>query len=310
MGLSEAPQPATTATHRGDRPVGLGKIEWVPFAPSELPAEQSADDARSLVFDSRPLAEDLEILGEPTLQVRVAADRRVARLAVRLCEVTPANQSWLVTFGLLNFCHRNGHEQPEPCEPGRACDIVVPLNFIAHRFKAGSRIRAAISESLWPLVWPSPESVELTLQLASCRLEIPVRTATEEPEMDIAPAPPLASGAESWPTLEVVEDGPGVRVVETWPEAVDRHADTGLETTSAGPNLDLTMAAGDAASCVWRARQEVSFRRQGWTAEVVSQVAVAASGARFEVSERLTAKLNGETVADIVQPASIVRKLM
>ena len=32
---------------------------------------------------------------------------------------------------------------------------------IAHRFKKGNRIRAAISESLWPLIWPSPQIATL-----------------------------------------------------------------------------------------------------------------------------------------------------
>ena len=51
---------------------------------------------------------DLEILGHPVARIRVAADQPVAKLALRLCEVTPEGKSWLVTYGLL-----------QPHAPGR-----------------------------------------------------------------------------------------------------------------------------------------------------------------------------------------------
>nr|QQZ51070.1 hypothetical protein JKL49_07845 [Phenylobacterium glaciei] len=53
--------PARTVTYVGDKVVGLTKPEWI----DRPPIEQSLDDARSLVFDGEPLAEDLEILGYP-----------------------------------------------------------------------------------------------------------------------------------------------------------------------------------------------------------------------------------------------------
>jgi hypothetical protein len=154
--LQETPQPSQTATLVGDKVVGLAKVEWVPFAPTELPREQSADDAKSLVFDTAPLKRDLEMLGAPALHIRIAGDQEIAKLAVRLCEVGPDGRSWLVCYGLLNLTHRDGDGDPSPLEAGRTYDVAVPLNFTAHRFKAGSRIRIALSEGLWPLVWPSP----------------------------------------------------------------------------------------------------------------------------------------------------------
>ena len=47
----------------------------------------------SLVFDSAPLEQDLEILGYPTAKLRVSADVPVAQCAVRLTEVTPDGKS-------------------------------------------------------------------------------------------------------------------------------------------------------------------------------------------------------------------------
>ena len=99
--------------------VGLGKVEWVPFAPTELPREQSTDDARSLsVRHAHRCRRAWSSLGAGAFRVRVSADQPVAKIAVRICEVTAAGESWLVTYGLLNLTHRDGHEHPKPLEPG------------------------------------------------------------------------------------------------------------------------------------------------------------------------------------------------
>ena len=94
-----------------------------------------------------------------------------------------------MTYGLLNLTHRDGHAAPEPLAPGEPCEINLKLNLIAHRFRAGSRIGLAISESLWPLVWPSPEIATLTFALgdasrlttARCALWRPSRRPSQFP---------------------------------------------------------------------------------------------------------------------------------
>ena len=54
-----------------------------------MPADQRIDDGGSLVFDSAPLTESLEILGAPVLELELASDKPVAMVAVRLCDVAP-----------------------------------------------------------------------------------------------------------------------------------------------------------------------------------------------------------------------------
>ena len=132
-----------------------------------------------------PLHADLEILGHPVARIRVAADQPVAKLALRLCEVTPEGQSWLVTYGLLNLTHRDGDEKPVALVPGHAYDVTIDLSLIAHRFKAGNRIRLALSESLWPLVWPSPRVATLTLTHGASSLDLPVRPMASDPPFPI-----------------------------------------------------------------------------------------------------------------------------
>ncbi len=310
-GLHEAPQPAETVAVAGDRVVGLGKVEWVPFAPTELPREQSADDARSHVFDTPPLPADVEILGAGALKVRVSADKPVAHLAVRVCDVGPDGKSWLVTYGILNLTHRDGDAQPKPLEPGRAYEVTVPLNFTAHSFKAGRRIRAAVSESLWPLVWPSPEVATVTVDLAQTRLELPVRPRPPaEPPMPIALQPPMPADPAGWPRMEIAEAGGAARVVEAWPDHPSEVADVGETLGGGGPNVTLSYDPRHPSSCRWRGEQYARFSRPGWEVAVRAQVTVTADARAFHVEESTVATLNGETVLDRPHVTTIPRRFM
>jgi len=157
----------------GDKVVGLTKPQWVYGRPTEF--EQSPDDRNSLVFDTVPLDHDLEILGYPVAKIRVSADVPVAQIAVRLTEVTPDGKSWLVSYNVLNLTRRDSMENPTALTPGKFYDVELPLYMIAHRFKKGNRVRAAISESLWPLIWPSPQIATLDIALGASHLVLPVR---------------------------------------------------------------------------------------------------------------------------------------
>lgn len=171
--LSRKAGKRTAARYVGDKIVGVTKPQWIYAHPTEL--EQSQDDKNSLVFDSEPLDEDLEILGYPTARIRVSADVPVAQCAVRLTEITPDGKSWLVTYNILNLAHRNSLEEPSPLTSGEFYDVEIPLYYIAHRFARGNRLRIAISAGLWPLIWPSPKIAALNVILGQSHIELPVR---------------------------------------------------------------------------------------------------------------------------------------
>ncbi|HKF60293.1 MAG TPA: CocE/NonD family hydrolase, partial [Dongiaceae bacterium] len=160
----------------------------------DLPFDQRLDDGRAMVFDSAPLPERLEILGAPRVSLELAVDRPSAFLAVRLNEVTPDGASTRITYGLLNLAHRESHEHPEVLEPGKRYRVTVQLNDIAHAFAAGNRIRIAISTAYWPIAWPSPEAVILTVFTGASRLELPRRAP--RPEDAKLPAFPESEGAK------------------------------------------------------------------------------------------------------------------
>jgi hypothetical protein len=132
----------------------------------------------------------LEIVGFPELELELAVYRPLALLCVRLCDVAPEGASLLITRGLLNLAHRDGHESPTPLEPGRRYTVLVGLDAIAHHFRAGHRIRVAVSPTYWPLAWPSPEPVTLTLfPGGDTRLVLPVRPESSDHEAPQLPEP-------------------------------------------------------------------------------------------------------------------------
>src|SRR6202034_962880 len=97
---------------------------------------------------------------------------------------------------------------------GENYDVEVSCYFTAHRFKKGSRIRLALSESLWPMLWPSPRPVELTILTGVSSLTLPVRPmGIAEPPMPIAEIKDRIVAREKTNTLgsssyEVRQSGP------------------------------------------------------------------------------------------------------
>jgi uncharacterized protein len=173
----------------------------------EDPADQRIDDALSACFDGPALEQAFTVLGAPVAALNVASYRENAFVCVRLNELLPSGESLQVTYGILNLTHRNSHESPEPLEPGRRYPVRVQLNDIAHTFAAGSKIRLAVSTAFWPIVWPSPQPVTLTLSTAQSTLALPQR----DPQLSDAKARPLAPPrqARPHPSSLALEPQPG-----------------------------------------------------------------------------------------------------
>jgi putative CocE/NonD family hydrolase len=180
-GVAPAAGRETTLTHRSPLSNGALAGHWCAYgyAP-DLPADQRADDGKSLVFDSAPLTGLIEILGAPVVTIELAVDRPQAQICVRLNDVAPDGASLRVTYGLLNLTHRNSHEDPEALKPGQRYRARVQLNDVAHSFPVGHRIRVVVSTSYWPIAWPSPEPTTLTLFTGASHILLPVRKPRPE----------------------------------------------------------------------------------------------------------------------------------
>ncbi len=176
--LSADPAPPANRVIATPQDVGESAGAWCAYgAGHEQPGDQRADDGRSVVFDSAPLAERTEILGAPVLEATITSDRADALLVARLCDVAPDGASLRVSYGVLNLTHRDGHATPEPVPVGTPVRVRLQLNDCAHAFPAGHCIRLALSTSYWPLVWPSPHAARLVLDSFGSRLHVAAPSA-------------------------------------------------------------------------------------------------------------------------------------
>jgi putative CocE/NonD family hydrolase len=312
-GLTATAGAHTEVRYVGDRIVGLQKPEWLPFPPEGVPGEQTRDDSNSLVFDTAPLESNVEILGHPLARIRVAADQPVAKLALRLCEVTPEGKSWLVTYGILNLTHRGGDERPVALNPGEAYDVTVELSLIAHRFKAGNRIRLAVSESLWPLVWPSPKVATLTLTHGASSLELPVRPVVRDPPFPIPANPPdKKAPAGRTPLVEIAPDGQGFIEIRQDPQSFSYPlADTGTVISgAAGIKELLRIKQGDNESCLWQGERSGGFKRGDWDCTVYSAFKLNSTAESFFIEETVRAAEGGTVIFERTNKAAVKRDLM
>ncbi|MCP4045651.1 MAG: hypothetical protein GY732_06630, partial [Gammaproteobacteria bacterium] len=119
----------------------------------------------------------------------------------------PSGESLQISYGILNLTHRNSHELPEIIEPGKRYRVRVQLNDIAHTFAPGSRLRLAVSTAFWPIVWPSPKPVTLSVFTGASTLSLPVRE-TQPSDSTARPLPP-ARHSRVHPTSTLVDPEPG-----------------------------------------------------------------------------------------------------
>ena len=190
-GLREAPGPESGLELSSPATVGRANPFWGHngLDAPESPGDQRIDDAVSLCFDTEPLQEPLAFFGMPVAHLRLASDRPVAQIGVRLSEVRADGAVNLVSFGLRNLTHDESHETAAPRAPGEAFSASITLNGNAYRFAKGSCIRLALATGMWPIAWPAPEPVKLTLYTGSSRFVLPARRDREADD-DLPPLPP------------------------------------------------------------------------------------------------------------------------
>jgi len=174
-GLVGEPCEAMKFCHSSALVTGVEGGEWTSWgAGAEFGGDQRPDDGQSLCFDTAAIDGDIEIFGSTTLRLSFSVDQPMAMVAVRLCDVFPQGASTRITLGVLNLTHWHSHESPQALVPGETYTATVRLRDIAYTVPRGHKLRLAISTSYWPLTWPSPKPVTLTVHGRS-QLSVPIR---------------------------------------------------------------------------------------------------------------------------------------
>lgn len=200
--LHDEPEPGSEFDqYRYQATVGLAGGFWCPISPPYgMARDQAIDESRSLVYTTEPLAEPLEILGFPRAVLHVSSTAEIAFFVVKISDVAPDGSSTLVSRGVLNATHRLSHSNPEPLTPGEVYELEIPLKVVSWIFKAGHRLRVAISSSDWPTIWPSPQPAINRLFRGSARptriiLPVVEFSTSSSPELQFQPPPVLRTTA-------------------------------------------------------------------------------------------------------------------
>ena len=162
---------------RGD--VGVtGSIWCAADLPFGSPWDQRPDEAHSLVYDVAQPAEELAIAGHVRAQLRVSSSAPVAFLSAKLCDVFLDGTSAMITRGIANLAHRDGHDRPAPMPVDERVDVTIELDATAYIVAPGHRLRLDLAGADFPSSWPPPHAGTLTVDAAASRLVLPV---LEEP---------------------------------------------------------------------------------------------------------------------------------
>ncbi|MFZ8948295.1 MAG: CocE/NonD family hydrolase [Ilumatobacteraceae bacterium] len=174
--LGSSGEPGVVIEGSNEVTVGVRQGSWWGYAqPGQLPSDQRLEEppAFSFVGDATSAT---TVVGFPRVELRLAVDRPVAQVAARLSDVAPDGTTLQISRGLLNLCHRDSDAEPTPVPVGELIDVAFELDFTAHDLPAGHRLRLDLSTSLWPLAWPTPEDVRLTVEVGGqSALVLPVR---------------------------------------------------------------------------------------------------------------------------------------
>ena len=288
---------------------GAAAGDWFSLGvPGDMPLDQRIDDGGALIFVSPPLEQGFEILGNPDLALDLAADRECALVAVRLSDVAPDGASTAFARGVLNLTHRDGHEESAPIEPGRRYRVTVRLQGTAYAVPPGHMLRLSLSAGYWPIVWPSPEPVTLTVYAGAGELRLPERPPRAEDAGLAAFAPPEQATPTKTTTLRkgriertVVRDAVGGetchRLFIDGGEFGDRGKfrvdDIGLEMQHVYTR-ELAIRDDDPLSARATIVQSYETGRDDWRVRIEARARMTSSKAAFHVTADLDA-YEGET---------------
>jgi putative CocE/NonD family hydrolase len=314
------PTPDTGAVQVAS-PIATGVTfgEWCPYGlAGELPADQRPDDGRSVVFDTAPLEDRIEILGAPVVTLELAADKQVAMIAARLEDVAPDGSSTLVTYGLLNLTHRNGSETPEALVPGKPYRVQVILNDAAQAFPSGHRIRLALATSHWPIAWPSPELATITLDMADSSLMLPVRgpstlddTLKDFLHPEEAEGEPVEIDREGGRNRTIAEDPTTGAVTVSVHRERSSYRLSGIDLAFKAATVEhYRIVEGDPSATSVEINTSWQLTRGEWSTRTDLRTEVACTAEAFHISASVTASESGNEVAKRDWTRQIPRRLV
>jgi uncharacterized protein len=264
---------------------GITTGQWCPPPPATGQfLDQSRDDALSATFDGEPLAESVELFGEPVVRFRLRHPGPRALVSVKLQNVAPDGSSQPVTTAASNL------------EVDGETSLELPLMAAGWRFAAGHRIRVAVAVSDWPNLWPLPRVAPLEI-VSAVELELPGlpddAVAFEppgEPLVEIAQPGAKATGRSEWTAVtDVLTGRAGIVTAMRTQDAIP---DEGWSVTESGSRWAM-VGDDDPLTAAVRGTWRYHLKRPGLEAGVHVESTFRATADAFLVDLRLRVTADG-----------------
>jgi putative CocE/NonD family hydrolase len=103
-----------------------------------------------LVYTGEVLKSDLEIAGPVRLRVFMTCSTPDTDLVVKLCDVRPNGISYNILDEYFRCRWREGYDKTVLFEKGKIYEMNIDMGPVAHRFRAGHRLRFTLTSSAFP----------------------------------------------------------------------------------------------------------------------------------------------------------------
>ncbi|MDJ0357442.1 CocE/NonD family hydrolase [Paenarthrobacter sp. PH39-S1] len=283
---------------------GVDAGRWFPFGnDADLPPDQRSEDGRSVVFDTVTQKEDLNIMGFPSLRLRVAATTKRANIMARLTDVAPDGSSTLITRGALNLSKRAGMNHAQDLTPGAWVDVEIEMTAISWTVPAGHKLRVALSNTYWPWLWPHAELGAVTVDLDSSEL----RLGHLDPAVLAGTHPSFAEPEQAAPLAVVAQPAPPsipereVRYEpdsDSWILTVDpkyggyRVYPNGM-TYGEQAVERYSISGNDPLSAVAEANWVIEMGRDNWNVRIETESRISSTATHFRLANKVRTYLNG-----------------
>jgi hypothetical protein len=273
-----------------------------------------------LTFDGAPLKADVDLMGAPVLTLTFSVDQPVAHVAVRLNSIWPDGAVSRLTYAVANLGHLAAggtHEKPQALEPGKTYTVRIQLDDTAWRLPKGHRLRVSLSTSYWPLIWPAPKPVTLTVHTGKSHIDLPLRKrrrgekAPEFAPAQAAKAVELIELDAPWHKREVqIDQATGERrmtIIDDFGRSTI--AEHGLTTWGCGREY-YRILPQDPLSARQECHWSMETARGDWVTRTETYSTMTASATHFHITGRLEAYENGKQVLVREWDESVKRRLV
>ena len=150
--------------------VGTAAGEWW----GEPTGDMVADAAGSLIYELPTDTTAVALLGFPRVRLVVRHGAPLAHWSARLEDVAPDGRVALITGGAMNATMRTSAVQPVRLTPGKLDTLTFDLHFTTWTVRPRHRVRLAISNAQFPMLWPTPYLMTSSVVPRDSWLALPV----------------------------------------------------------------------------------------------------------------------------------------